>query len=106
MFIDIQSFFFHPFIYPDTNQSVGYLKQQISHNRTEYNGNQGSYKLYTQLMPITVKSSLHSSFTSDELSGKDTRQDRTNDTAYSMYTESIEGKQPPCKNKQSGLSVR
>ena len=46
MFIDIQSFFFHPLVYPDAYQFVCHLEQQIRHDRTENNGYQGCHELY------------------------------------------------------------
>ena len=90
MLINIQPFFLYPFVYPDAYHPVCDLEQQISHDCAEYDGNQGSCHLYPQLVPVTVKGSFRPFFACNETGGEDTGQDRTDDTAHSVHTESIE----------------
>ena len=90
MLVNVEPFFFHTLVYPESDGGIYYLEEDEGDYGTEHNRYQRCYNLNPKLVPIAVQRSLNSVLARNEAGGKYTGQDRAYDTAYAVYAESIE----------------
>ena len=90
MFVDVKSFFLYPLVNTQSYRGIHHLKQDVSDNRTEHDGDKCGKHLHPQLMPVAIKRTLHTAFARDKPCGKHTGQYRTDNTTYTMHAKGIQ----------------
>ena len=91
MLVDIETFLLYSLVNTYTYCLIYYLEDNIGNYDAVDDAYHGGYHLNPKLMPVAIESTFNAFGTGYISCGKDTGEDRTQDTAHTMHAESIEG---------------
>ena len=91
MLVDVETFLLYSLVNTYTYCLIYYLEDNIGNYDAIDDAHHGGYHLNPKLMPVAIESTFNAFSTSYISCGKDTGEDRTQDTAHTMNTKGIEG---------------
>ena len=91
MLVNVETFLLYSLVNTYTYTLIYYLEDNIGNYYAVDDAYHGGYNLNPKLMPVAIEGTLYAFGSCYILSGEDTGEDRTQDTAHTMHTKGIEG---------------